>query len=165
MLQILSVPSSARFTDQYQQIFFACHTRHTRDPRTKRPVSARQMSILGHLDRVAPVALAKLASHMGVTPSTMSLAIDRLERLGYVARGRDARDGRVRHIRITPAGERLRGAESVLDPVLVQSLLARLRPIERRAALTGLALLARAAGELVEAGGQKRSDDRPHHPT
>ncbi len=115
------------------------------------------MSILRHLDTTEPVALAKLAAHLGVTPSTMSLAVDRLERSGYVARARDARDGRVRHIRLTVAGERLRGTETVLDPALVQSLLARLRPAERRSALAGLALLARAAEEQVQSRAPKKA--------
>ena len=34
----------------YPKIFFACHTRHVRDPSTRRVLSAHQASILDHLD-------------------------------------------------------------------------------------------------------------------
>jgi DNA-binding MarR family transcriptional regulator len=40
--------------------------------------------------------LSDLAKHMGVTASTMSLAVDRLERNGYVVRERGAARPRAR---------------------------------------------------------------------
>jgi len=36
----------------YPQIYFACHTRHVRDKRTNRLVSAHQASVLDHLDEL-----------------------------------------------------------------------------------------------------------------
>ena len=62
----------------YPRIYFACHTRHVRDARTEQVVSSHQASILDHLDEIEPTSLTTLASHMGVTLSTMSLTIDRL---------------------------------------------------------------------------------------
>jgi DNA-binding MarR family transcriptional regulator len=94
---------------------------------------------------------------MGVTVSTMSLAIDRLERLGYVARERAEADARVRHVRLTAAGERLRAAQRVLDPALVRAVLARLSPADRRDALRGLELLGGAAREQT----RERRGDQP----
>jgi DNA-binding MarR family transcriptional regulator len=131
--------------DAYPRIYFACHTRHVRDPATGADVSAHQASILDHLDQVDPMSMTDLAGHMGVTVATMSLAIDRLERRRYVRRDRDPRDGRRVLLRITPAGVRLREANAVLDPVRVEALLAHLSPADRDRALTGLELLARAS--------------------
>jgi DNA-binding MarR family transcriptional regulator len=74
------------------------------------------VSILDHLDAVEATVLSDLARHMGVTPSTMSLAVDRLERNGYVTRERNEADRRRVHIRLTDAGVRVRRANSVLDP-------------------------------------------------
>ena len=128
----MAVRSSDDFIALYSQIYFACHTRHVRDPDSGTRVSARQASILSHLDAVDPTPLSELASHMGVTVSTMSVAIDRLARQGYVARARAESDGRVRHVRLTPAGERLRAAQKVLEPRLVRAMLSRLSPTERR---------------------------------
>ena len=131
--------------DAYPRIYFACHRRHVRDPAQDRILSAHQASILDHLDAIEPTSLNDLATHMGVTPSTMSIAIDRLQRAGYVARERDAGDRRRLQLRLTEAGVRIRGANSVLDPELVARLLDELSTPERREALAGLAMLARAA--------------------
>jgi DNA-binding MarR family transcriptional regulator len=129
----------------YPRIYFACHTRHVRDPETRQRLSAHQASILDHLDQVSPTSLRTLAAHMGVTASTMSLAITRLVRMGYVTRSRDRQDGRVVGLRVTAAGVRVREAKSVLDPARVAGVLAQLSVPDRRAALHGLALLARAS--------------------
>jgi len=128
----------------YPRIYFACHTRHVRDPRTREKVSAHQASILDHLDVVAPTSLQDLANHMGVTPATMSLGIERLVRQGYVSRRRSKADGRQLELRLSAAGVRLRDAQSVLDPERVRALLDNLTEAERKDALRGLALLAEA---------------------
>ena len=88
---------------------------------------------------------------MGVTASTMSLSLDRLETRGYVRRSRDAADARRVLVRLTKAGERLRSAGSVLDPDLVAELLRRLSPADRARAIEGLALLAAATSGMESA--------------
>jgi DNA-binding MarR family transcriptional regulator len=141
--------------ESYPRIFFACHTRHVRDPKTRRLLSAHQASILDHLDPVEPMALMDLARHMGVTPSTMSLSMDRLARHGYVERRRDPHDRRRSALRLTAAGERVREAQSVLEPARVGGMLATLSPHERVRGLEGLALLARAADRYMQSGPRK----------
>ena len=152
----MAVRSSDDFIDLYSQIYFACHTRHVQDPESGTRVSARQASILSHLDSVEPTPLSQLATHMGVTVSTMSIAVDRLVRQGYVVRDRAESDARVRHVRLTPAGERLRTAQKVLDARLVRAMLTRLSPTDRRTALRGLELLGAAAREQVRT---RRADE------
>src|SRR5262252_9139055 len=142
----------------YPRIYFACHTRHVRDPQTQRLLSRHQASILDHLDELEPTTVMDLAAHMGVTAATMSLAIDRLERKGYVVRLRDAKDRRRVHVRLTSAGVRVRGASSVLDPARVEALVARLDEAERMRAIEGLALLARAAEQQMRDKSQETGD-------
>src|SRR4051812_34506665 len=139
----------------YPRIYFACHTRHVHDPLTHRLLSRHQASILDHLDELVPTTVMDLARHMGVTPGTMSLAIDRLERKGYVVRLRDATDRRRVHVRLTSGGVRIRDASSVLDPARVDAVLARLTEDERGRAVHGLELLARAGqkGKAAHARG------------
>jgi DNA-binding MarR family transcriptional regulator len=132
----------------YPRIYFACHSRHVRDPQTLRLLSRHQASILDHLDEVEPTTVMELAAHMGVTPATMSIAIDRLERRGYLLRGKDAKDRRRVHVRLTSAGVRVREASSVLDPARVEALVARLSDEERARAVEALGLLARAGQDL-----------------
>jgi len=54
----------------YPRIYFACHSRHVKDPRSGVKVSAHQASILDHLDEVDPLSMTDLADHMGVTVTT-----------------------------------------------------------------------------------------------
>jgi MarR family transcriptional regulator, organic hydroperoxide resistance regulator len=135
----------ALILDAYPRIYFACHRRHVYDAEQRRLVSAHQASILDHLDPLESTVLTDLAKHMGVTASTMSLAVDRLERNGYVAREPDPVDRRRVRIRLTESGVRVRRANSVLDPALVAEMLDQLPSGDRKAALRGLQLLARAA--------------------
>lgn len=129
----------------YPQVYFACHTRHVRDPRTHALLSAHQASVLDHLDEIEGTNLRTLAAHMGVTASTMSLMVSRLVRRRYVIRKKDTRDARQVNLLLTKSGARIKSAKSVLDPVRVKALLHELRPDEQRDALRGLALLAQAA--------------------
>jgi DNA-binding MarR family transcriptional regulator len=143
--------------DAYPRIYFACHTRHVRDPQSGADLSVHQASILDHLDDVDPMSMTALAGHMGVTVATMSIAIDRLEDKGYVRRERDARDRRRVLLRITEAGVRVREAKSVLDPVRVEQVLDQLSPADRAAALEGLHLLARASDDHMRASAKGRN--------
>jgi DNA-binding MarR family transcriptional regulator len=144
----------------YPRIYFACHTRHVRDPQSQRLLSRHQASILDHLDELEPTTVADLAAHMGVTSATMSLSLDRLERKGYVVRLRDAKDRRRVHVRLTTAGVRIKEASSVLDPERVQRLVARLSDADRKRAIEGLGLLAHAADAVVQDGRRKTEDEQ-----
>jgi MarR family transcriptional regulator, organic hydroperoxide resistance regulator len=154
--------AAKQLLDLYPRIFFACHTRHVRDPKTRRVLSAHQASILDHLDEREPVTLLDLARHMGVTASTMSLHVERLVQRGYVLRERDTRDARRLRLRISAAGARVREANSVLDPQRVRAMLSRLSGADRKAGLRGLEILARAASRQVQenATGARRGRGR-----
>ena len=140
----------------YPRIYFACHRRHVRDESSGVMLSAHQASVLDHLDGVEGTSLLELARHMGVTASTMSLMVDRLERGGYVRRERSQQDGRRVDLRLTAAGVRVKQQQKVLEPALVAALLRRLPEEKRRRALAGLELLAQAAGEMIASGEMSR---------
>jgi DNA-binding MarR family transcriptional regulator len=140
----------------YPQIFFACHRRHVRDEKTQNVLSAHQASLLDHLDDVEGTSLLDLARHMGVTASTTSITVDRLERGGYVRRSRSKEDARRLDLRLTPAGVRIKSQQKVLEPDLVSAMLALLDGKDRRRALRGMELLAAAAAELVASGEMTR---------
>lgn len=141
----------------YPLIYFACHTRHVVDSSKNRVLSSHQAGVLDHLDELEPTGLLKLAAHMGVTASTMSLMIDRLARGGYVIRERDPKDGRRVNLRLTKAGVRIKSEKSVLDPVRVKNMLDQLSAKERKEAIQGLALLARAASEAIRKHGVSKA--------
>lgn len=133
----------------YPQIYLACHRRHVRNGRAGKILSLNQASILDHLDDVEPTNLRSLARHMGVTPSTMSLNVDRLVAASYVCRERAQSDARQVELRLTETGSRLKQKQNALEPELVRRLLKRLKREDRKKALEGLGLLASAAAELA----------------
>lgn len=144
----------------YPRIFFACHTRHVRDEESGTELTSHQASILDHLDERAPLSLRALALHMGVTPATMSIHINRLAAKRLVNRRRNPVDGRGVQLTLSKDGARIRDSKSVLDSRLVEAMLSRLDQSELDRALEGLALLARAAGRLMVSHTARRKDGR-----
>ena len=134
----------------YPQIYLACHTRHQRAASSPHGLSPRDSTLLAHLDETRPTTPSVLARHLGVGGPTMSAAIKRLVRLGYVDQERDPSDARSVRLRLARKGADAMRDSSVLEPARVKRVLAKLRPADRRAALAGLALLARAAQELMK---------------
>jgi DNA-binding MarR family transcriptional regulator len=132
----------------YPQIFVACHKDHVRAVSTGWKLSSQDSSILAHLDRQTGLSPRALAKHLRVAPSTLSAAVKRLARLGYITSEAAESDKRRRELRLTNRGAEAMTATSVLDGERVQRLLRKLNKAERKEALSGLALLARAAREL-----------------
>lgn len=134
----------------YPQIFVACHNDHIRAASTEWRISSQDASILVHLDRTTGLRPSSLARHLGVAPSTLSAAVSRLEKLGYLSNQPATRDKRQRELRLTERGAQAISATSVLNFERVAALMQKLTRDERKAAVDGLALLARAARELKE---------------
>ena len=132
----------------YPQIYLACHTDHVRAVSTKWRISSQDASILVHLDRESGLSPRELAQHLGVAPSTLSAAIARLSGLGYLTSSPHESDRRRRELRLTARGAEAIASTSVLDAERVRALLNKLKPDERKAAVRGLALLAKGARRL-----------------
>ena len=132
----------------YPQIYFACHSEHRRARSDRAALSARDASILAHLSVDEPLRAAELARHLGLRPSTLSAALAQLEALGYIRRDTEPADRRVHRIGLTAHGEAAMAASSVLDAERVERMLDALPPAQRRRAVAGLGLLARAARTL-----------------
>lgn len=132
----------------YPQIYVACHRDHVRALSTVWRISSQDASILVHLDRNRGYSPRSLARHLGVKPSTLSAAIARLAKLGYLSSKPVADDKRKRELRLTDRGAQAIAAASVLDAERVRQLLTKLSGSQRKEALRGLELLARAAREM-----------------
>ncbi len=135
----------------YPRIYFACHTRHVHDAEARRTLSSHQAAILDHLDELEATSLKELAEHMGVTPGTMSIAVERLVTQGYVDRERDPVDARRVQLRLTRAGVRTKQGGPVVAPKRIKQMLGNLDQDELERAVEGLALLARAAQSAMVA--------------
>src|SRR5262245_44963952 len=136
----------------YPQIYFACHTRHVRRASNATQLSATDSTLLAHLDERESVRATALAKHLGLAASTLSAAIARLAVLGYVVQRRGANDGRAVDLLLSAKGASAMQASSVLESARVKKMLGTLTVSERKLALSGLALLGKAARK---AQGQK----------
>lgn len=135
----------------YPQIYIACHVGHVRAGSTKFSLSSNGASILAHLSLRTGTSPRALAGHLGVAPSTLSAAIKRLARLGYIANTPKATDRRQRELWLTELGAEAMRSTSVLDAERVALMLDKLEPREQKIAVRGLDLLARAARQLEDA--------------
>jgi DNA-binding MarR family transcriptional regulator len=136
----------------YPKIYLACHTRHRKAASSDTHISARDSAMMSHLDETRSITPSHLARHLGVGRPTLSAAVKRLSRLGYVTATADRMDGRRVLLHLTARGAAAMRSSSVLEPLRVERLLAAMNPRDRRAALTGLALLADAAQRVMAAG-------------
>jgi DNA-binding MarR family transcriptional regulator len=146
-----------RLLDAYPAIFLACHRRHTREDEHGNIVTEHQVSILDHLHTTRAIRPSKLAEHMGVSRSTMSIALARLVRSGYVMRKRNGKDARSVTLTLTPAGAQVKEQNSILEPALITEMLRSMPPRELETALQGLERLARYANILLRK--RKRGHD------
>lgn len=133
----------------YPQVFHACHVAHTRARSNTFRISERDSAILAHVDPRWPVTASDLSRHLGVGAPTLSAAIQRLERLGYLARTPRSKRSPARPLRLTELGQRALQASSVLDTVRLTTLLTHLTAAEREQAVAGLQALARGARSLA----------------
>lgn len=138
-----------RLLSAYPAIFLACHRRHIRDDETGSAVSEHQASILDHLHPVRPATLSRLAAHMGVGRSAMSITVTKLVRGGYISRRRAKSDRRSVNLTLTPAGARVKEHNSFLDPELARDLFRLMPSVELQKSLDGIESLARYANVLL----------------
>jgi len=134
----------------YPQIYLACHAEHVKAKSNEYRLSARDSSILAHLDARKPQTANALAAHLGVRAPTFSAAIKRLVALGYVNRRADPNDKRAAQLTLSALGAKAMSATSVLDASRVATLLSKLTPRERAAAVAGLSLLAEGAERIAK---------------
>lgn len=105
------------------------------------------------LDQIASAEgqaqMSDLADEMGVAPSTITKAVDRLVAKGLAARQQDPDDGRVYRVALTEAGERAHATARDRRVIFVCRVLERFSPEDREAIGRLMPLLACAlAAEL-----------------
>ena len=69
-----------------------------------KPLETGELDTLGVVGGLGPCRMSELAEALLVEPSTATRAVDRLERLGLVARRKDDADGRFVEVALTPNG-------------------------------------------------------------
>jgi MarR family transcriptional regulator, organic hydroperoxide resistance regulator len=136
--------------DAYPTIYLACHRRHLRGDGEGNPLSEHQASIVNHLHALRPQTLSKLAEHMGVSRSTMSINVRRLIEKGYVISRPDEIDARRIGLTLTSAGIAVKEHNTVLDPDLVKAMFRSIPAADLESALQGMECLAKYAAILLK---------------
>src|SRR5467141_355271 len=96
-----------------------------------------QVSVLREL-RDEPKTAGKLGQAVGLSPTSVTRLVDRLERRGLVSRHREFADRRLVEIRLDPAGEKLLGEIKVLRGSPLHRAVEAMTRDERRNLTTGL---------------------------
>jgi DNA-binding MarR family transcriptional regulator len=122
--------------------------------RLRRPglgeLTQSQLSALVTIQQYMPLRLGDLATREGVSASTLSRVVDRLEAFGMVVRTPDPCDARSSHLSVTPDGSAFLEDLRRNGTTLVHCALQSLSPPERTALLTALPALEKLA-DMTEA--------------
>jgi DNA-binding MarR family transcriptional regulator len=115
-------------------------------------ITLTQVQLLRAL-RDGPQTLGRLGHSIGLSPTSVTRVVDRLERRGLVGRRRDSGDRRLVRLQLEPAGERLMGEIRVIRGSDVHLAVDAMTGEERRqltASLRRLVELARASSARGE---------------
>ena len=80
-------------------------------------VARSQWYILFYVNHASKVTQKELQNALQVESATLTVAINALERKGWVTRQPSAKDARIKELKLTPAGKKLWA--SLPDPILV----------------------------------------------
>lgn len=100
--------------------------------------------------RAGPVRLGQLAQGLGITPSTLTRNLARLEADRLVSREADPGDSRAARVRLTAAGERAAGRVHEQELAFARDILARLGPRRSREVLAAVSDLLAAVRSATE---------------
>lgn len=126
-------------------------------------LSQHERQLLHHIPPEGGVQLNHIAWHLALPKSTASVLVKDLERRGFLTRRRDPSDERRLAITLTTRGQERIRADSVLDIRGLQTALAELAPVERRALVEAIEKLADAARAQRERA-TERDRQRPYRP-
>jgi len=114
-------------------------------------MTVAQAATLEVLRKEGALRLGALGQRLGVTPSTLSRNLVRLEESRLVERAADAEDGRSARVGLTAAGSRAADRVERQQQAFARDVVARLPPARREAILDGLGELLAAVREATEA--------------
>ncbi len=115
-------------------------------------VTFPQTRLLLILERMGRVPSSRLAAAMGVNASSVTRLANKLEALGYLARGRDEHNRSVVTVEVTEAGQALVNSLMAQRYTALSSVLARMSGPQRQAAAASARRIVGAAVTLPGLG-------------
>jgi DNA-binding MarR family transcriptional regulator len=132
------------FEQEFRRVYLWFHRRD--GPRSDLTGASR--AVLTHLAHTGPLTVGEAALHLGRAQSVVSDIVSQLADKGLLARGRDPADRRRTLVWLTDQGlAELDRDRRVLSLDLLAAAVARTRPQDRRAVLSGLRALLAVAPE------------------
>lgn len=114
-------------------------------------VTVAQAAAVETLKVEGPMRMGALCRRLGITPSTLTRNLRRLESAGLVSRVRDAADARANRVGLTAQGRKAAERLEQQEEAFAADILSRLPLERRRRALEGLSDLLGALREATEA--------------
>ena len=111
-------------------------------------ITLPQVTVLRAL-RDGPQTAGKLGDAIGLSPTSITRVIDRLERRGLVSRHRESEDRRVVEIHLEPAAERVLGETKVFRGSDIHLAVESMTPEERLQLTTSLRRLVEIARQIA----------------
>lgn len=130
---------------QWSEVFMHRSMAETRTFMETHGLSFAQISVLMHLRRSNACRISDLGMRLGVSNAAASQLVDRLVQAGLVERLEDAKDRRVKRLRLTPTGEKLVDQAIAVRESWLESVLDRLSDEEQARVTEALRLLTEAA--------------------
>ena len=100
--------------------------------------------------RAGDVTITDIAQELDVTPPSVTMAVKRLERKGYLTKDRSDEDGRRVRVRLTEEGRRAETAHRYLHRQMLRAVSRALEPAQREALLSALASINEFMRQKVE---------------
>ena len=113
-------------------------------------LTVAQAAMLEALRGEGPVRLGPLARRLGITPSTLTRNLERLEKEGLVERAADAEDARASLTRLTRRGEAAARLVRAQEEAFASTILSRMAGERRGEVLTALEELVAAVRGATE---------------
>ena len=114
-------------------------------------VTVAQAATLEALRAEGPLRLGALGRQLGITPSTLTRNVDRLEHSGLVTRVPDPEDQRASRLSLTTAGRKAAAVLERQEEAFARGVLERLPAERRQAVMMAMGELLRAVREATEA--------------
>lgn len=155
-------PDLARLLDLMEESHRAVRAAHATNGWMDLDLTLGQIRFLHILNRAGSLSIGHVADQLGVTLTTASQFVNRLERGGYVERVHRDDDRRVVECRLTPRGADVTAAMRGMQREVLGTLLGVLEPRELRA-LERLyrRMLERIHAKAVAAANEPTSPGRP----
>lgn len=102
------------------------------------PITVSEAHMIELVGRYKEPSIGQLASLLGITPPSVTVAVKKLERKGFLTRLQNSDDGRKAHVRLTEIGRRIDRIHSLFHRQLVRNISSQINQSEQKILLAAV---------------------------